>query len=115
MDAGPGRLITLTEGQCVLQGVRRRCAAVSALIRAETTGSERPSGVSTRQGVRSAHLGMCKDRVCAPDAFSFSQAIGQSGCHLPFAKCEKGFLCDHKNPNVVSDMQCRVYAPVALL
>ncbi|CUH47309.1 hypothetical protein RUA4292_01477 [Ruegeria atlantica] len=51
------------------------------------------------------------DRVCAPDAFSFSQVY--LGYHYvpPPPKTGTGFLWMHKNPEV-SDMQCRVYAPV---
>lgn len=49
------------------------------------------------------------DRVCAPDAFSFSQVY--PGYHSAPRKTGTGFLWMHKNPEV-SDMQCRVYAPV---
>ncbi len=105
----PGQVIRLSEGRCVLQSILGCRAAAVACNRVGATGSERPSGASTRQGVRSIRKGTCMDRVCAPDAFSFS--LVSTGCHSAPCKTGTGFLWMHKNPEV-SDMQCRVYAPV---
>ena len=109
-------LVRLSEGQRVLQGAFGHCAAVSVLSGAGATGSEHPQGVSFRQGVRGVRKDTCKDRVCAPDAFSFFSPT-QGSYRLPLHPLwmGTGFLCVHKNPVVVSEMQYRVYAPVLAL
>ncbi len=98
------QVVTLSEGRCVLRRGSGRAAAALVPTGAGATGSGRPSGVSNRQGVRSVRKDTCKDRVCAPDAFSYSEPRVHTGYHPPPSQYGKGALLHvQKSPDLASE------------